>query len=211
MKLNLSPTRSSPPPAASASASTSSARCRGRCSSNAWRSRCRPRRGPSARAGMGVRRGRREEAGDRGPVRPHFDAYAQQSRLPVPDEEPAGQRRDAIRSSSVYLREHSTRWPVLLIPCIEGRLDGASVFPGRQRLGSILRRCGASCWRFESAALGSAWTTLHLPSERRWPRSSASPTTGTPGGAVPHRLHDRHELQGGPPLPLDGLVHIDTW
>ena len=76
-------------------------------------------------------------------------------------------RRDAqqqrVASSAEYLAENMGRAPVLVIPCIEGRIDGGA---GAGALGSIL----PAAWSFMLAArargLGTCWTTLHLMFER---------------------------------------------
>jgi nitroreductase len=76
-------------------------------------------------------------------------------------------QRDAqqqrVASSADYLAEHMGEAPVLVIPCIEGRVDGRG---GAGALGSIL----PAAWSFMLAArargLGTCWTTLHLMYER---------------------------------------------
>lgn len=73
-----------------------------------------------------------------------------------------GPQQQRVISSSDYLAEHMHEVPVLLIPCIRGRLDGA---PNREQAGawgSIL----PAAWNFMLAArargLGTVWTTIHL-------------------------------------------------
>jgi nitroreductase len=56
--------------------------------------------------------------------------------------------------------------PVLVVPTIEKRLDGVSIFEQGSRWGSIL----PAVWNFMLAlrlhGMGSAWTTLHLHCEK---------------------------------------------
>src|SRR5258708_37009867 len=72
-----------------------------------------------------------------------------------------------VVDSSDYLSDHMHEVPVLLIPCIAGRLD---------KLSSTLTQAGAwgsilpAVWNFMLAArargLGTAWTTPHPPYEK---------------------------------------------
>ena len=76
---------------------------------------------------------------------------------------------DALRiGASVYhLRDHLHRVPVLVIPLVAGRLDGASVFLQASLWGSILPAAWSFMLALRSRGLGSAWTTVHLHRERR--------------------------------------------
>ena len=73
---------------------------------------------------------------------------------------------DRIVSSIAYLAEHLARVPVLVIPCVAGRVENVpqpfAVATQASTYGSIL----PAAWSFMLAArarnLGTAWTTLHL-------------------------------------------------
>lgn len=71
-----------------------------------------------------------------------------------------------LRRSSQYLLEHIHEVPVLMLPCIEDRVDGESVVEQANAWGSII----PATWSFMLAArargLGTCWTTLHLYHER---------------------------------------------
>ena len=72
------------------------------------------------------------------------------------------ERQEQIASSVMHLREHLHEVPVLVVPTVEGRFEGASIFDQASRWGSIL----PAVWNFMLAlraqGLGSAWTTIHL-------------------------------------------------
>src|SRR6478672_9809102 len=72
------------------------------------------------------------------------------------------QQIDAVMSSAKYLNEHLEKAPVMMIPCLEGRPDGAPAGMSASYWGSLL----PAVWRFmlalRSRGLGSAYTTLHL-------------------------------------------------
>jgi nitroreductase len=71
-----------------------------------------------------------------------------------------------LRHSSQYLLEHIHEVPVMVLPCIEDRVDGETVVEQANAWGSIL----PATWSFMLAArargLGTCWTTLHLYHER---------------------------------------------
>lgn len=82
---------------------------------------------------------------------------------------PAGAPRspaaERISSSVQHLMDHMHEVPVLLVPTIGGRLEGAGTFGQASIWGSIL----PGVWNFMLAlrtrGMGSAWTTLHLHRE----------------------------------------------
>ena len=77
--------------------------------------------------------------------------------------------------SAVYLLNILDQVPVHVIPCIEGRLASADNFGAASFYGSILPAVWSFMLAARSRGLGSAWTTLHLPTRRRPPSCSASP------------------------------------
>jgi nitroreductase len=82
---------------------------------------------------------------------------------PVPSGNAQG---DRIRDSAVYMARRLHEVPLMAIPCHAGRTDGADTFAQASTWGSIL----PAVWSFQLAlrerAIGSTWTTLHLPNER---------------------------------------------
>jgi nitroreductase len=79
-------------------------------------------------------------------------------------EVPPGNRK--MMDASAFLAEHLHEVPVLMIPCIEGRIENASALVQAVTWGSIL----PATWSFMLAArnrgLGTAWTSLHLEYEQ---------------------------------------------
>ena len=75
-------------------------------------------------------------------------------------------RQELISASVFHLLQHMQDVPVLVVPTIETRLDGGSIFEQGSRWGSIL----PAVWNFMLAlrmhGMGSAWTTLHLHCEK---------------------------------------------
>jgi nitroreductase len=92
------------------------------------------------------------------------DLYRRSKRENDPPSVPSEHRRSM--ESSAYLADHLHEVPVLVVPCLEGRLEGAPMLQQAVGWASIL----PAIWSFMLAArargLGSSWTSLHLAYER---------------------------------------------
>jgi nitroreductase len=123
-------------------------------------------------------------------------------------------RDDVMRvyRSAQHLADHMGDVPVLVVPCIAGRTENASVDEQAGQWGSIL----PAVWSFMLAArargLGTCWTTLHLPHEREAAELLGIPYDDVMQTAlipVAHTLGD--EFRPGPRKPLDTIVHWEQW
>jgi nitroreductase len=102
--------------------------------------------------------------------------------------------------------------PVHVIPCIEGRIDGAPGPRQASKWASII----PAAWSFMLAArergLGTVWTTFHLNWEQE-----ASEILGIPYGEVmqaaliPVAYTMGTDFRAARRAPLDTMVHWDRW
>jgi len=144
-----------------------------------------------------------------------WDAYLQSMQTQGASEPPTSTpRRDIVRvyRSAQYLADHMGEVPVLVIPCINGRTDGASTADQASLWGSIL----PAVWSFMLAArargLGTCWTTLHLPHEREAADLLSIPYEDVMQAAMIPVAHTVGEqFRPGPRKPLDTIVHWDQW
>jgi nitroreductase len=122
--------------------------------------------------------------------------------------------RDILRvyRSAQHLADHMGDVPVLVIPCIAGRTEGAGIAEQASQWGSIL----PAVWSFMLAArargLGTCWTTLHLPREQEAAELLGIPYDDVMQAAlipVAHTLGD--EFRPGPRKPLESIVHWEQW
>jgi nitroreductase len=114
--------------------------------------------------------------------------------------------------ASAYLSEHLHEVPVLVIPCIEGRIENAPALVQAVTWGSIL----PATWSFMLAArargLGTAWTSLHLEYEK-----DAAEVLGIPYDdvmqvaliPVAHTLGS--DFKPGPRQPVSERTHWNRW
>ena len=130
-----------------------------------------------------------------------------------PTMEPVQQR---VISSAEYLAENLERAPVLVIPCVEGRVEAVpgemAVLAQASTYGSIL----PALWSFMLAArargLGTCWTTIHL-----WHEKEAADVLDIPHAEItqcalsPVAYYTGESFKPGPRKPLDPIVHLEGW
>ena len=144
----------------------------------------------------------------------HFDLYATMPKPEYGEGDTRGLHYDAVKDSAIYLRDHFHEVPVMMIPVIEGRLpeENSPVWMQASQWGSLL----PAVWSFMLAArlhgLGTAWTTLHLPSEK-----DAADLLGIPfdrymqGGLMPVAYTKGTDFKVAPRLPASQLMHWNEW
>ena len=124
------------------------------------------------------------------------------------------QQIDAVMSSAKYLSEHFEKAPVLMIPCLEGRPDGAPAGMSASYWGSLLPAAWSFMLALRSRGLGSAWTTLHLLGDGE---KQAAEILGIPfdqyaqGGLFPIAYTKGTEFKRAKRLPAEQLSHWNTW
>jgi nitroreductase len=124
------------------------------------------------------------------------------------------ERTPLLVDSAKYLNDHLHEVPVMLIPCLEGRPDGAPAGMSAGFWGSLLPAAWSFMLALRSRGLGSAWTTLHLigDGEKR-----AAEILGIPfdkyaqGGLFPIAYTKGTDFKPAKRLPAEQLTHWNTW
>jgi nitroreductase len=146
--------------------------------------------------------------------RSNFDEYRA---LPNADYRPGdtrGERQDAVRDSATYLSDNFHRAPLMLIPCLWGRLDNASVVQGAGAWGSLLPAVWSFMLALRERGMGSAWTTIHLMNdgERRVAELLGIPYDKvTQGGLFPIAYTKGTDFKPAKREPLETVMHWDQW
>lgn len=114
--------------------------------------------------------------------------------------------------SSRYLAEHLHEVPVLVIPCVKGRTEGAGVPEQAATWASII----PTTWSFMLAArargLGTAWTTFHLDYEREVAELLSIPFEEYMQAClVPVAFTKGTEFRAAERRPVGEVVHWDRW
>ncbi len=124
------------------------------------------------------------------------------------------EQKGRVTESAEYLVEHFHRVPVMMIPCIEGRLDNLASFQSASAWGSLLPAVWSFMLAARERALGTAWTTIHM---QLGGEKKVADILGIP--------HDRYSQAGLFPiaytigtdfkqakrLPLDPILHWNGW
>jgi nitroreductase len=141
-------------------------------------------------------------------------AYAKSGRQRYAEDDPRHKQLPRVASSAQYLADRMHEVPVMVIPCIEGRVDrpGVSNLEIAGLYGSIL----PAAWSFMLAArargLGTAWTTLHLRYEREVAELLGIPYERyTQAALIALGFHTGGEFKPAERIPLEPIVHWDAW
>jgi len=143
--------------------------------------------------------------------------FAQYASAPPPeyaDGDTRGERQGAVKDSATYLAENFHRAPLLLIPCIEGRMDNLPSFVGASIWGSLLPAVWSFMLALRERGMGSAWTTIHLMNDGE---RQVADLLGIPfdrvsqGGLFPIAYTLGTEFQPAKRQPLAEVTHWDTW
>jgi len=143
----------------------------------------------------------------------NFIAYRDSGARPTYDDaDTRAQRQSAVTDSANYLADHFHEVPILMIPLIEGRLDNLPAFAAASTWGSLLPAVWSFMLALRSRGLGSAWTTLHLPSEREAAEILDIPFDKyTQGGLFPIAHTIGLDFKPAARIPTDQIVHWNSW
>lgn len=124
------------------------------------------------------------------------------------------ERMDFVSDSAKYLAEHLHEVPVMLIPCLEGRPEKASLGISASFWASLFPAAWSYCLALRSRGLGSCWTTLHLLEDGE---KQAAEVLGIPyeeysqGGLFPIAYTKGTDFKPAKRLPAEQVAHWDSW
>ncbi len=146
--------------------------------------------------------------------RENFEVYINAPRDSFGEGDVREERIDLVRESAMYLSDNFHRAPVLMIPCIEGRLDNLPSFATASVWGSLLPAVWSFMLALRERGLGSSWTTIHL---MRGGEQRAAELLGIPydtmsqGGLFPIAYTTGTDFQPAKRLPAADVMHWDSW
>jgi len=100
---------------------------------------------------------------------------------------------------------------MLVIPCIEGRIENAGVLAQASIYGSILPAVWSFMLALRARGLGSAWTTLHLMFEQDAAAVLGIPAHITQTALLPVAYFTGTDFKPAKRLPAEGRTYWDTW
>jgi nitroreductase len=142
-----------------------------------------------------------------------FDAYRS-----MPDTRPQLQPGDPryhqtlrIIDSASYLAEHLHEAPVLVLACVEGRVENAGTLAQASVYGSILPAVWSLMLALRARGIGSAWTTLHLMYEQDVAKLLGIPEQVTQTALLPIAYFTGVDFKPATRLPASRFMHWNAW
>ncbi|MBS4728943.1 nitroreductase family protein [Mycobacterium sp. SM1] len=130
-----------------------------------------------------------------------------------PQGDTRGERMPLVRDSARYLAEHMHQVPVLMIPCLQGRVERAPL-GSASFWASLFPAVWSFCLALRSRGLGSCWTTLHLLGDGE---KQVAEIVGIPveeysqGGLLPIAYTKGTDFRRAKRLPAPQVTHWNTW
>jgi nitroreductase len=138
-------------------------------------------------------------------------AYANRSRPEYSADDPRTKQRARIGESGAYLTQHLHEVPVLVIACIEGRVEKEPQFVQASVYGSILPAAWSFMLALRARGVGSAWTTLHLIHEKEAAKVLGIPDNITQAVLMPVAYYTGTDFKPAKRLPAKERTHWNTW
>jgi nitroreductase len=143
----------------------------------------------------------------------HAKGYLSLPAPEYPEGDSRGERIAFVRDSAMYLAEHMHEVPLLMIPCLKGRVEDT---PQRSASfwASLLPAAWSFCLALRSRGLGSCWTTLHLLGDGE---KQAGEMLGIPydeysqGGLFPIAYTKGTDFKPAKRLPAGAVTHWNSW
>ena len=144
----------------------------------------------------------------------NFDLYRSMPPAEYEAGDTRGERLPLVAESAGYLAENFQRAPLMLIPCIWGRLDGVPAVQGAGAWGSLLPAVWSFMLALRERAMGSAWTTIHMIGDGE---QQVADIVGIPfenvqqGGLFPIAYTIGTDFKPAKREPLENILHWDEW
>ena len=128
-----------------------------------------------------------------------------------PADDPRLAQLPRVVASASYLAEHMHEAPLLVIPCVEGRVENAGVLAQASTYGSILPAAWSFMLALRAHGLGTAWTTLHLAFEQEAAALLGIPSSVTQTALFPVAHFTGTDFKPAQRLPAEGRTYWDAW
>lgn len=137
--------------------------------------------------------------------------YTQMPRPELPADDPRASQLPRVVDSAQYLTDHLHEAPVMIVPCVEGRVENMPQFAQASVYGSILPAVWSLMLALRSRGLGSAWTTIHLMHEKEAAAILGIPDAWTQAALLPVAYFTGTDFKPAKRLPLASVVSWNGW
>jgi nitroreductase len=139
------------------------------------------------------------------------DMYANRLRPDYGSDDPRTKQRARIAESGAYLYKHLHEVPVLVIACIESRVETQPQWVQASVYGSILPAAWSFMLALRARGVGSAWTTLSLIHEKEVAQVLGIPDNVTQAVLMPVAYYTGMDFKPAKRLPAREHTHWNTW
>lgn len=140
-----------------------------------------------------------------------FFIYANERSERPPQQHAPAEQMQRVASSAVYLANNMHKAPVLIIPCIEGRVEDAGPMAQASLYGSVLPAAWSLMLALRARGLGASWTTLHLRYEKEVADILGIPDQMTQAALLPVAYFTGEDFKPAKRRPAAELTHWDGW
>ena len=117
-----------------------------------------------------------------------------------------------VSDSAAYLAEHIAEVPVLVLPCIEVEGDGQLNAMNQAGIwGSIMPAAWSYMLAAHTRGLGVAWTALTTMVNDEIRAVVGYPDNVLHAALMPTAYYTGDSFKPVPRIPLDDIIHVDTW
>jgi nitroreductase len=116
-----------------------------------------------------------------------------------------------VYESALGLTETLAKVPVHVIPCLEGRFDGADQLIAASAWASIIPAGWSFLLALRSRGLGSVWTTMHLAKEQEVADLLEIPATVTQAALFPVAYTIGTDFRPAVRPPAETVTFWNTW
>ncbi|UCC52498.1 MAG: nitroreductase family protein [Anaerolineaceae bacterium] len=146
--------------------------------------------------------------------RDSFYIYAQSEREARATQGKGGQDEQQnmrVVNSAVYLANHMGEAPLMIIPCIHGRVENLGPMAQASLYGSVLPATWSLMLALRARGLGSAWTTLHLRYEKEIAGLLGIPDDVTQAALLPVAYFTGDDFKPAKRIPAQELTSWNSW
>ena len=128
------------------------------------------------------------------------------------DDPTRNDQQQRVQTSARYLADVMGRCPVLVVPCMEGRVDNMPGWVSASQLGSIIPAAWSFCLAARNRGLGTSWTSLHLMHEQEAAELLGIPfETVSQVALIPVAYTQGTDFKPARREPVDTVLHVDGW
>ena len=121
------------------------------------------------------------------------------------------QQRMRVVKSAVYLANHMSDVPLMIIPCIHGRAEKLGTMVQAGLYGSILPATWSLMLALRARGIGAAWTTLHLRYEKEIAGLLGIPNDVTQAALLPVAYFTGEDFRPAKRTPAQEITSWNSW